>query len=253
MQPITDDTVADGPPQTPPRSPLSRWGWLVAAVASALITALVMYFVMRPSDADEATPPVADASAAQTTAPSEAPSPTAVPTTPAPAEAPSPAVEPTTPVPATTEPAPEAVASDPVASPESAAEEETSGVVEPVLDLRWVDVGATISEPGQVGILAGGPPGFADYVASIAGQVDDWGCTNTVDVYAMHPKGFVIGGLGSTDCGGGANVVWSSQNGQWAPLFEMQDLLSCQELIDAGVPENSGQLECYDGDQVWWY
>lgn len=160
---------------------------MAAALASALVTALVMYFVMRPEAADEVTP-VHEPVGMESVVPSPSPTdhsvepladPAGPDSNPSLSTVPSPDVDassPATIVPSTestvvelVEPStPVVVSEDPVESDES---------FWPELDERWVDVMATIAGPDELWILNGGPAGFSQYLADHVGAVDDWGCT----------------------------------------------------------------------------
>lgn len=121
----------------------------------------------------------------------------------------------------------------------------------PTLDDRWITLDATFESVEGVATLTGAPSGFNEYAADLVGP--DGGCTMQIRVQAMHPEGYVVGGDGYADCGGGAQVIWSNQGGQWDVLFATQDGYDCYELAEVGIPENSGAIECWADGQYWWY
>ncbi|MDO5676815.1 MAG: hypothetical protein Q4G35_04825 [Propionibacteriaceae bacterium] len=228
--------------------------WLyvtVAVVLAALMGAGVVIAAMRGT-AEKANPdPIS------TTAPAVEPSPAPPSVDVSPEPVRSPAAEPTQ---ATTEPAAVETSAPAPAETTTAAPlpppSETPKPAEPEpdpIEQPWIDVDAYISGPAQLSALDGGPKGFKTYIGEWAGDVDDDGCVAEFGVYAMHPTGFAVGTAGWTNCGGGANVIWSSKSGQWEPLFVLQDLPTCYDLWDAGVPPNSGRLECYDGEGTYWW
>lgn len=123
----------------------------------------------------------------------------------------------------------------------------------PILEDGWITEEVVLATDADVWDLDQAPEEFQSYIAGIVGEADDYGCTTEVHVYAMHPDGFVYGVQGGLDCGGGAHVIWSDKGGEWEELFGMQDLLPCEDIANAGVPENMGVLECVSGDEVYYY
>lgn len=63
----------------------------------------------------------------------------------------------------------------------------------------------------------------------------------------------MIGSQGGITCGGGAHYIWVERENGWEALFEMQDLLPCEDLERAGVPQDTHSLECFSNDEVYYY
>lgn len=72
-------------------------------------------------------------------------------------------------------------------------------------------------------------------------------------IIAMHPAGFVYGADGYSNCGGGSQVIWSDQSGEWDIATATQDIFDCYELAALGLPEEVGALDCYADGQAWYY
>lgn len=116
----------------------------------------------------------------------------------------------------------------------------------------WVNLEENLTTPEEAHALRDAPDGFPEFLADFVGQEDDWGCLNEVTVWAMHPDGFAYGGMWAEGCGG-AQYIWGDIYG-WGEVLLTQDMFECSELETAGVPEDVGSgLDCYDGNDVYYY
>lgn len=106
-----------------------------------------------------------------------------------------------------------------------------------------------VHKPSDLDALDEVPEGFKAIAAEFL-TVDDE-CRPTVWIDAVHRSGWIAGAEGFEDCGGGADVIWSERSGVWESVFVLQDYPSCRDLSLAGVPENSGVIECWDQDREW--
>lgn len=116
---------------------------------------------------------------------------------------------------------------------------------------RWTTLNVTLETPQDAWAVAELPIEFQGMVARVLSGDD--GCTPVIDVMEVHPDGFVWGGEGGGDCGGGARILWGNQSGKWEPLFGMQDILYCEEFERAGVPKGTSSLDCLTEDSVETY
>ena len=117
---------------------------------------------------------------------------------------------------------------------------------------EWITVNATLRSPDDAWGLTEAPEAFRAMAAEyLALDYDD--CGPQIDVFVVHPKGFVYGVEGYRHCGGGAHVVWAALDRHWVPAFAMQDYLPCDEFASAGLPTGTGVLGCYDenGDRYY--
>lgn len=249
-------TFPSPPAVGPPSRGISRV-WV--AVISVLATTLIIYLIMgplaglmrpQPESAPQAAPaPSSDP--VEATAPSPtftvAPSETknSTPAEIATSAAPAPTVEPTPDEPTTTSTT-DVVTPSPTPTSEPPVPELAGG--------EWVLTELELLTPDSARNLPGAPSGFANYAAGMLAADDGSGCTPALWIDAIHPQGFVYGSTGYSDCGGdGAVVIWADQEGAWSPLFATQDMFDCYELAGAGLPEDTGILECYADDNVWYY
>lgn len=124
---------------------------------------------------------------------------------------------------------------------------------EPTVAAGWMDMFETLHSPADAESLTGLPPGLKEFLKESLADLAGDGCQPEIVLSGVHAEGFALGSEGWSDCGGGAWIIWSNAGGQWGALLGMQDLLACSELMDAGVPRDAPDLECFDGDEVWNY
>ena len=246
-------TGADGEPPEKHANGGRRFTWVWAAVGSALITALVVYFVLRPQGEEPVAAPITVVVTATVAAVASSPSPSPSIAEQSPSQSPSASPTPS--------PSPIAESLTPVASaspsalpsvqPEAPASAEDPSW--PELEDGWVSVHEGFSSAEHLGGLAG-PRGFREFASNYVGVVDEYGCTTQFWVFAMHPDGYVYGAEEWADCGGGgAQVIWADQGGSWAPVLTTQDMFDCYQLAAVGLPDNTGEIECFADGQTWWY
>lgn len=118
---------------------------------------------------------------------------------------------------------------------------------------EWSELEAVISSADDATTMTGIPEGFADYVATIAGSDDGYGCVSEITIDAVHPAGFVSGRNFAEGCGE-FQVVWGDIGGTWGPVLEMQAELPCSEFENNAIPEGHPSLQCTDeaGALVSW-
>lgn len=120
----------------------------------------------------------------------------------------------------------------------------------PIFKPRWITSDTTLSTASDVRRLDDAPDGFREYLVSEVKAIEKSGCTPEILIYVMHPDGFAYGAGGSSDCGGGAVIIWSDQSGSWEQLLATQNVIDCRDLANAGVPTNTGVLECLSKGQT---
>lgn len=232
----------------------SRWGWLFSATASAVVTALLMWVILKTDGSIPVATETSTAAPLLSAQPAEPIHTGLTSTKAAPAQATAPGI-----LPSEMPNSPSTLNSTAPKSTPSASPQPPSGEQEgaqhgawPTLDDRWIVLEYWLWQPEDLAAIEGTPEGFTDYAAASVGATDDYGCATVWSIAAMHPEGFVVGGEGYAECGG-ATSIWSDQSGHWQQLFVTQDMFGCNELAAAGVPENSGVIECYADGQTWWY
>ncbi len=152
---------------------------------------------------------------------------------------------------AAAEPTP-APAATPSPSPTAQVEPTPSPTPSPSPSADWVTLNATLQSPGEAWRLMEAPAGFRVMAAAIL-EVEDQGCWPEISVTAYHPDGYAFGTEGYSNCGGGAGYVWAAIGNYWVPIFATQDILACGDLRRAGMPQNTGVLDCINGDETEYY
>lgn len=141
----------------------------------------------------------------------------------------------------------------PTPSPTPTSRPEEPSTAAAAEEQEWTELFAPVRAGDDIAALPGLPDGLASFLERRLVELGDDECPGEIVLQGVHPAGWAIGTTGWVDCGGGDREIWGRVGQRWVVAFGFQDLLSCRELMDAGIPRYVPGLECFDGDQDWNY